>query len=164
MNADDIFKTTGEAYLSLIHLEDGLEESVSTITRSCANCPAGIIDELIIDGSSWRELVTGLVMASVQGVKNHYTSLLTGLENSGGISIIPISALISIAVRDFDCQYDRSMTDSLDRHAWDGEIGFALDWLHHTIGITARPDCGIGPNYGQSFTKHLQFYANLNGA
>ena len=49
------------------------------------------------------------------------------------------------------------MIDSLDRDAWEGEIGFALDWLHHTTGLGSMPACKLGPNDGQDFAKHLEF-------
>ena len=137
--------------MSLLHLEDGVDDAVTTITRSFANCSPTDIDQLLINGPSWRERITGLVAASSQDIARHYASLITGFQKTGGISIVPISAAISVAVRDCNCDYKREMTDMLDRHAWDGEIGFALDWLHYTIGDAAAPDRQLGPNYGQSF-------------
>ena len=56
------------------------------------------------------------------------------------------------------------MIDSLDRDAWDGEIGYALDWLHHTTGLGPMPACKLSPNDGQDFAKHLEFYTTLNEA
>jgi hypothetical protein len=164
MTADELFAQTGGAYLSLIHLEDGVDEAVARISSCCGTSSSQLIDQLLRDGDSWRERLTGLVMASTRGIKQHYDSLICGFQQTGCISIVPMSALISVAVRDRECKYDPSMTNSLDRDAWDGEIGFALDWLHHTIGRGDAPDRRTGPNYGQDFNKQLDFYTTLNGA
>jgi len=164
MTANELFAETGDAYLTLVHLENGVEDDVATISSVSETCSSQLIDQLLRDGDSWRERLTGLVIASIRDIKEYYDSLLCGFQRTGGISIVPMSAAISVAVRDRECKYDPQMTESLDRDSWDGEIGFALDWLHHTIGMGDAPERTVGPNYGQEFNKHLEFYTTLNGA
>jgi hypothetical protein len=161
MTADQLFAETGDAYLVLIHLESDVDEAVSRISLATATCPSELVDQLLRDGPSWRERLLGLVMASLQGISEHYDTALDAFHRTGGMSIVPISAALSVAIRDYGCNYTPEMTGSLDRNAWDGEIGFALDCLHHAIGIAAAPDRMLGPNYGQDFAKHLDFYTTL---
>ena len=161
MSSDELFREIGNGYLSLIHLNDDLGDVVATLTRLADTWPRERVGELLRDGDSWRERLPALVMASRQGLARHYDSLLHALHNSGGISLVPLAAAIAVAVRDFGCPYDPNLTRSLDRNAWDGEIGFALDWLHYTIGMGDVPERALGPNYGQEFAAHLKFYTEL---
>ena len=166
MNADELFQSTGDAYLALIHLENHVGDAVQKISRACANCPRDLIDQLLLDSPSWRGRNLGLAMATIRGLDQHYNSLIAALIKSGGMSIVPLAAGISVAVRDCGCTYSPNMTEALNRTAWDGEIGFALDWLHFTIGLAGavKPEFADGPNYGQAFITHLEFYTELNRA
>ncbi|EMB13464.1 hypothetical protein [Rhodopirellula europaea] len=164
MKNQGLFIEIGDAYLQLVHLDAGIDEAVARIQRAAESLTTESISELLRDGDSWRERMVGLVLASHNGIQKHSQDLIAALQNTGGISIVPIYAATSIAVRDFACPYDRKISDSLDRDAWDGEIGFAIDWLHYTIGIGDTPGKAMGPNYGQDFAKHRSFYAKLSMA
>jgi hypothetical protein len=137
MTAETLFDEVDGPYLALIHLEYDVDEAVARISQAGQHCQCHEIDQLLRDGSSWRQRLTGLVMASIHGIEEHYDSLLGGFQKTGGISIVPMSAAISVAVRDRDCKYDLGMSDS--------------------------PECTRGPNYGQDFAKHLNFYTTLYG-
>jgi hypothetical protein len=162
ITADQFFAETGDAYLALVHLDNGVDEAVAKISGVASGSSSQLIDDLLIGGDSWRERMTGLVMASLRGIEEHYDSLIKGFLRTGGISLVPMAAAISVAVRDRNCLYDPLAIDSLDRSSWDGETGFAVGWLHHTIGIGAAPDRNRGPNHGQDFAKHRDFYATFS--
>ena len=48
--------------------------------------------------------------------------------------------------------------DELDRSAFDGELGWAVDKAKHLLGFSSPELAGRGPNYGQSFEDHLEVY------
>ena len=164
MNERELFVATGDAYSSFIHLHDAVDESLTRISTCAASVSDSMIDQLLQDGESWRERLLGLVLGAMRGIDQFFDSLLIGLHKTGGISIVPLSAALAVAVRDCGCEYDRTMTASLDRDRWDGEIEFALDWFHYSIGIGDAPQQSVGPNYGQDYSKHLDFYTRLNQA
>lgn len=162
MTEEQLFAKTEGAYLSLIHLESGIEEATGKISACAGSVSIRLINQLLRDGDSWRERLFGLVLASMRGANQFFDSLICSLHKSGGLSIVPICAALAVAVRDSGCKYEPSMTEALDRESFDGEMGFALDWFHYTIGIGPIPKESCGPNYGQSFETQLKFYASLN--
>lgn len=164
MDERDLLTATGDAYCSLIHLREAVDESLAKISVCARRVSDSLIDQLLQNGDSWRERLLGLVFGAMRGIDQFYDSLLVSLHRTGTISIVPNFAALAVAVRDCGCRYDRQMTALLDRDRWDGEIGFALDWFHYSIGIGDIPRESRGPNYGQDYTRHLIFYANLNAA
>jgi hypothetical protein len=162
MTEAKLFAETGDAYSSLIHLEEGVEETITRISACSDKTSNQLIHKLLRDGDSWRERLLGLALGTIRGIDQFYDSLMVSLHRSGGISIVPICAALAVAVRDRGCEYDARMTETLNRDLWDGEIGYALDWFHHAIGIGDAPEELIGPNYGQEFARHLAFYSMLN--
>ena len=162
MTEAELFAETGDAYLALIHLEHGVPEAMARISGCADRISDHLIHKLLRDGDSWRERLLGLAVAMIRGIDQFYDSLVASLHRTGGISIVPICAALAVAVRDRGCKYDTAMTATLDRERWDGEVGFAVDWFHYTIGIGNVPDELTGPNYGQDFARHLDFYAMLN--
>ena len=162
MTEAELFAETGDAYSSLIHLADGVEEAITRISACADKTSNRLIHELLRDGDSWRERLLGLVMATMRGVDEFYDSLIVSLHRTDGISIVPICAALAVAVRDRGCEYNVAMTATLDRDQWDGEVGYAVDWFRHTIGMCDAPKESMGPNYGQDFATHLAFYETLN--
>ena len=163
MDERELLTRTGDAYCAFIHPREAVDESLATISACAHRVSDSSIHQLLQDGESWRERLLGLVLGAMRGIDPFYDSLIISLHKTEGISLVPISAALAVAVRDCGCKYDRKMTASLDRDRWDGEIGFALDWFHHSIGIGDIPRESHGPNYGQDYNSHLIFYANLNG-
>lgn len=161
MTVEELFAETGNAYNSLIHLDDGVEDAVSLISKCAPHCSQSFIAELIHAGDSWRERLPGLVLARITGLQSYGENLVRGLMEPRGTSIVPTAALLTVAVRDFGYSCEPSMLDSLDRAAWYGEIGFAIDWLHYETGIGQKPLDFSGPNFGQSFRLHFLFYSTL---
>lgn len=164
MDERELLAVTGNAYYAFIHLREAVDKSLAKISACARRVSDSLIAKLLQDGDSWRERLLGLVLGAMRGIDQFYDSLIVSLHKTGGITIVPISAALAVAVRDCGCRYDRQMTASLDRDRWDGEIGFALDWFHYSIGIGDIPSESRGPNYGQDYTRHLIFYANLNAA
>jgi len=164
MDERELLAVTGNAYDAFIHLRDAVDESLAKISACARRVSDSLIAQLLQEGDSWRERLLGLVLGAMRGIDRFYNSLIVSLHKTGGITIVPISAALAVAVRDCGCQYDRILTASLDRDRWDGEIGFALDWFHHSIGISDSPQESVGPNYGQDYSKHLSFYTKLNGS
>ena len=162
MTERELLATIEDAYTSFIHLDDGVEAAIAKVADCENKVSNSLIDNLLKDGESWRERLLGLVLGATRGIDQFYDSLIAGLHKSGGISIVPSCACLAVAVRDRGCVYCREMTASLDRDRWDGEIGFAMDWFHYSIGIGDAPRESIGPNYGQDYSKHLEFYTKLN--
>ena len=164
MTERELLAATGDACSSFIHLHDAVQESLARISACEDRVSDSLIEHLLQDGDSWRERLLGLVLGTTRGIHQFYDSLIIGLHKTGGISIVPICAALAVAVRDCGCEYDRTMTASLDRDRWDGEIGFAMDWFHYSISIGDAPQESVGPNYGQDYSKHLDFYTRLNQA
>jgi hypothetical protein len=162
MIADRVFDEIGGAYTTLIHLEPGADQAVAAISRCSESCSYQLVHQLLVEGPSWRERLIGLVVASLHGLDDYSESLLHGFKRSGGIGIVPLSAALAVAIQDGGCAYTHEMTDDLDRGKWDGEVGFALDWLHHTGGMGEPPSETCGPNYGQDFPRQFDFYRKLN--
>lgn len=162
MTESELFTEIGDTYLTLVHLEQGVEQMITRISNCADRISDELIHELLRGVDSWREQLPGLVVATMRGVDQFYDSLIGHLHKSGQVSLVPMSAALAVAVRDRGCKYNTDMTATLDRTSWNGEVGFALDWFHYTIGISNLPDQRTGPNYGQDFSSHLDFYAMLN--
>jgi hypothetical protein len=158
---EELFAETGEAYLYLVHLEDDVDGELARIKACEPLVSNSLIRSLLVQGESWRERLLALVLACLRGVDVFGESLVHCLENSGGISIVPTCAVLTVAVRDFGWNYKPEMIANLNRSNWDGEFGFGLDHFHHEIGLTKRPETEYGPNFGQSFGRHLAFYTKV---
>jgi hypothetical protein len=161
MTEGEFFERTKSAYMSFIHLEYNVSESLASIYDCEPSISNDLIRKLVL-GESWRERLLGLVLASKRGYPHFYNDMLASLHDVRGISTVPMSAVLSIAVKEMGCKYTADMTSTLDPTAMDGEIGFALDHLHHAIGLGPKPLQLRGPNYGQPFAIHRAFYLDLS--
>lgn len=158
----ELFSKTGTSYSCLIHLENiGSEDTIASILSCEPLVSDQLIHDLISAGNSWRERLVGLTLACKRDVNCFADSMFLSLHDARGISIIPTFAVLSIAVRYFSNGYSLKQTETLDRSKFDGELGYALDCFHSYIGRSTKPIAGSGPNYGQQFLDHVEFYKQL---
>ncbi|PCJ56842.1 MAG: hypothetical protein COA79_17970 [Planctomycetota bacterium] len=158
---DEIFNLIGDAYLSLIHLGDGVDEDANKILNLSSGVDNNVISKLLC-GQSWRERLVGLVLATDRGPDQFFKSLTESLFDIRGISIIPTCAVMSIAVTSFGFKYKPNVLSDLDRSIFDGELGTAIDHFHFAIGDGKEPSITHGENYGQEFENHKAFYLKLS--
>jgi hypothetical protein len=52
----------------------------------------------------------------------------------------------------------QSFSGTLDRAAFDGEVGWAIDKARHFAGVQPENVDGRGPNYGQVFEDQTKMY------
>lgn len=161
MTVEELLAATGDAYLALVHLEEGVADAIPRISACRDRVSDALIDELLCAELSWRERLLGVSLASMRGADQFFDSLVTSLYRPRGIAIVPTAAALAVAVLDLNCTYNPASTASLDRDAWDGELGFALDWLHFRIGVGNAPATALGPNFGQDFNAHFEYYRQL---
>jgi len=160
MTEDEVLAHAGKAYLALIHLEGGAQEAAGVILACEGEVADAVVSGLLV-GASWRERLIGLVLACGRGLVPFCDDLLSAMRDLRGISIVPTTAALSVGIADLGYEYSPDQTSTLDRDAFDGEVGFALDHLHHVIGKGEPPAESSGPNYGQVFKDHRAFYAKL---
>ncbi|MDF1660707.1 MAG: hypothetical protein P1V97_02990 [Planctomycetota bacterium] len=160
MTGAEFYGYTKIAYLSFIHLHD-VTESLNLILDCVPRVSDILIREMLL-GSSWRERLYGLVLAGLRDYPPFFSEMHMSLRDVRGLSTVPTAAALSVAITDFDCPYDPAMTMTIGREILDGELGFALDQLHFSIGIGPKPELSKGPNDGQSFDQHRSFYRYLS--
>ncbi|MBE7467366.1 MAG: hypothetical protein HS116_28165 [Planctomycetes bacterium] len=151
------------AYLPLIHLDEGVEVATTIIVKLAPLTPDQLIRNLIATGASWRERLIGLVLATQRGIAAFADAMIVSLNDPRGISIVPTCAALAVAVKHFGYKYSPDRTSALDRSLFDGELGYALDCLHAYLGLSKSSSQDKGPNYGQEFSQHVCFYERLCG-
>lgn len=163
MSEDDIFKQTKDAYLCLIHPVRQGDDYGQEIASVIALAPS-VSDELVaamIAGSSWRERLLGLCMAMSKRPATFTEAMLQSVRDPRGISIVPACAALAVLARRGVYGMSRSFAEMFDRTAFDGEVGWATDKAMHFAGLRAEDVPGRGPDYGQIFDDHSEFYRSI---
>ena len=91
-------------------------------------------------------------------------AMLQSLRDPRGISIVPACAALAVLARRGIFGMSQSFADMFDRTAFDGEVGWAVDKAMHYAGLRAGDVPGRGPNYGQNFEDHIEFYSSIHAA
>lgn len=165
MNEDDILRETGDIYLSLIHPVRPDEDFRKVIAPLVALAPS-VRDELIsamIIGASWRERLLGLCFAMAKGPGAFSDVMVRSLRDLRGISIVPTCAALGILARRGLFDISKSFGGEFNRGAFDGEVGWAMDKAIDLANGKPVQGKERGPNYGQSFQDHIQFYEWILG-
>ncbi len=163
MNETSIFQHTGDLYLHLIHAPPDDPELQQRLAQVAYVVPL-VKDELIaslITGESWRERLLGLYLGMARQTKSFAPAMLQSLKNCRGIAIVPTCAALAMLARQGDFAMTDSFAEMLDRSAFDGEMGWAIDKAMYFAGLRADDLPGRGPNYGQIFENHLALYNSL---
>jgi hypothetical protein len=160
MNEADIFARTGEAYLSLIHpVTEGnaYRREIAPVIALSSFVPDALVTNMIV-GTSWRERLLGLCMAMAKNPVTFVEPMVKSLHDVRGISVVPTFAALAVLARRGLFYMTAPFTKTIDRSAFDGEVGWASDKAMHFAGIQREDANGRGPNYGQVFENHTEMY------
>ncbi len=164
MTEESQSKVCGADYLALIHPQPNDPELWTDIDRLVSSHADTTVEELrgmIREGRSWRERLVGLVTTVRRGGCGDLADLLHCLRDPHGISIVAAcAAYVAVREKTGPCAASPFPKD-LDRKAFDGELGWALDKACHHLGVGTPDPGGRGPNYGQVFEDHLETYRRL---
>ena len=160
MNEAEIFSRTGEAYLSLIHpVTEGhaYRREIAPVIALSSFVPDEMVSSLIV-ASSWRERLLGLCMALAKDPVAFTDAMVRSLQDVRGISVVPTCAALAVMARRGLFDMTALLTTTIDRSAFDGEVGWAIDKAMHFAGIRPKDSSGKGPNYRQAFEAHTEVY------
>lgn len=166
MTTNQILDHTGDAYLALIHPDiasDTFQDLVRPLLVLAPSVPAAIVGDLIV-GPSWRERLLGVYFAMATTPELHIGRLIESLHDLRGMSIVPTIAALAVMARNDCFEMTKSFGDQFDRFAFDGEVGWAVDWALHHVGLREHPGAECGPNYGQRFDAHTRMFEALHSA
>jgi hypothetical protein len=161
MSAHEIFEQTKDAYLCLIHPNrkgKQYRHEIAPVIALAPSVPEQLVAAMIV-GASWRERLLGLVMAMSGCPAGFIDAMLQSLRDPRGIAIVPACAAQAVLARRGLFAMPPSFADSLDRTAFDGEIGWAADKAMHYAGLRSEDVAGRGPNFGQLFEDHVEVYS-----
>jgi len=161
-------KSVGGAYLPLVRpraADPTVNDAISTILALVGQVESRTISDLIIAASgSWRETIVGLVLAAGAGPRAYVPAMLTSLAKPRGLAIVPTFAVVTVSVRSSQPEGVAKDLACLDRSAFSGELGWAIDkFLFHT-GIASTDVARFSPNDGAVFEHHLQVYEDIGRA
>lgn len=158
MNADAAFDVT--PYLSLLRpTPEGSDEIAvrSRLRLHVLVISPSVITELI-HGPSWRERLVGLAFAVMSQPSSYVEQIVKSMKDSRGLSIVPGFAALVVGLRlDALCELPRSVC-LLERSAFDGEIGWAIEKAMFHLGQRCTDPGGTAPNSSQVFEDELNFY------
>ena len=167
MTQSDIFKQAKGAYLALMRpARDGSEFSmgIDTLIALAPDVPVDVVSSMLA-GASWRERLLGLCIAMTQTAQpaRYIDSMVQSLRDPRGLSTVPACAALALLARRGVFTMTESFGDTIDRSPFHGEVGWGIDKALHFVGIRAEDAPGDGgPNDGQVFEAHVQFYDSLH--
>lgn len=159
-NKAEIFARTGEAYLCLIRpvMEDNAyRREIAPVIALSSSVPDELLSNMIV-GTSWRERLLGLCMAMAKNPITFVEAMVKSLHDVRGISIVPACAALAVLGRRGLFDITAPFAKTIDRSAFDGEVGWAIDKAMYFAGIQPETANGRGPNYGQVFENHTDMY------
>jgi hypothetical protein len=83
-------------------------------------------------------------------IKNPATfieAMVKSLHDVRGISVVPTCAALAVLARRGLLDLTATFTSRIDRSAFDGEVGWAIDKAMHLAGIRAEDANGRGPTF-----------------
>jgi len=163
MTGDDIFNQTGNAYHCLIHpaQQGGVySQAIARVISLARSVPEALIAAMI-GGPSWRERLLGVCLGMSKQPANLIQPMQRSLQAPRAIAIVPTWAALVVLTRGGFLRMADSFAGKFDRAAFDGEMGWAEDKASYHAGLRPEPVPGRGPNYGQVFEEHLDFYTAI---
>jgi len=163
MSEEEIMQETKGAYLCLIHpirRDDAYRQEIAPVV---ALAPA-VSDQLVatmIAGADWRGRILGLCIGMAKRPATFIEPVLRSLRDPRGIAIVPACAVLAVLARRSSFVMPQSFSETIDRTAFDGEVGWAMDKAMHFAGSRTEDVPGRGPNYGQIFEDHVQAYSYI---
>ncbi len=156
-----IFETLKGSASALSLLSPEVKIEINHILSLANNINPQTISKFLIEGPSWRERLLAISFAFATDPKPFHSNFIKALHKTGGLSIIPLCAAITTMVNCYNCSLEYIDYKSLDRNYFDGEMGFALDKMLYHIRLSDKVVEGKGPNSGQSFEDHYDFYKKI---
>jgi hypothetical protein len=163
MTIDDVFAKTGGAYLALIHPDLNQEVSRAEIAKVIGLASA-VSDETVVSlivGTSWRERLVGLCLALSKEPGRFIQAMLDSMRDPRGLSIVPTCAALAVLAREGIFPMGLSFGEDFSNEIFDGEFGWALQKAKYFAGLLPGDVHGAGPNQGQVFETHFEFYRSI---
>jgi len=164
MTAKEIFDSTGDVYLSLIHPEINSllgSEEFTSLLRLADTAAEQSVAELIYS-HDWRERIVGFAIAARKRSWNLARAVSDSLLDPRGIAIVPAGAFLITSGRVGKIPLDDLLPATHDPDVFDGEVAFAIDCLKRSLSAkrTSVPS-ETGPNYGQNIQVHTKLHVML---
>jgi hypothetical protein len=160
MTEDDVFNLTNGVYLHLVRpaMRDGIYRQKLLPMLSIAPEVSDNIVVSLISTGGWREHVIGYVLAMAKSPLRFVAHVQESLRRPCGIAITPGCAFLAVLARTGEFKMEHWFSNTFDRGAFDGEMGWAIDKAMFHAGL--RPDDvgGRGPYYGQIFEDYVDLY------
>jgi hypothetical protein len=166
MSADEIFDQTKGAYLRLIHpvwRDDACRQEIAPVIALAPSVSDEVVASMITS-RFWRERLLGLCLAMAKQPAPFVEPMLQSLRDPRGISIVPTCAALALLAWRGVYAMTPAFSEMFDRQVFDGEMAWATDKALHFAGLRANDIPGTGPNYGQNFDDHIQFYCSISAA
>jgi hypothetical protein len=167
MTQSDIFKQTKGAYWGLMRpARDGgeLSKHIDSLIAIAPAVPADVVT-FMLAGASWRERLLGLCIAMTQSRQpaQYVDSMIQSLRDPRCLSTVPTCAALALLARRGVFAMTESFADGIDRTPFCGEVGWGIDKALHFARVRSEDAAGeSGPNDGQDFEQHVQFYDSLH--
>jgi hypothetical protein len=88
--------------------------------------------------------------------------MIQSLRDPRCLSTVPTCAALALLARRGAFTMTESFGETIDRTPFHGEVGWGIDKALHFAGVRADDVSGDGgPNDGQVFEAHVQFYDSL---
>jgi len=164
MTAKELFNSTEDVYLSLIHPEIHPlldSEDFISLLRIADTASENTVKELTIS-NDWRERIIGLAIAARARLWNLGKTVSESLRDPRGIAIVPAGAFLITCGRVGKIPLEELLPLSYDPDVFDGEVAFALDCVRRSLSAErASVPSESGPNYGQNIQVYTKLYVML---
>lgn len=160
MTEEQVFKQSGETYLRLIHPaspDNDYHSFLAPFRQFTTTVPSEVVSSLI-GGASWRERLLGLWLAMAQGPESFVDPMLKSLRDVRGYSITPTCAALAVLARRGRFDLSRLLSDEIDRSAFDGDLGWAINQAERYARGEAVSEDERCRNSGQSFSHQVEMY------
>jgi len=167
MTQSDIFKQTKGAYWGLMRpARDGgeLSKDIDSLIALAPVVPTDVVTSMLA-GGSWRERLLGLCIAMTQREQpaEYVDSMIQSLRDPRCLSSVPTCAALALLARRGVFTMTESFGDSIDRTPFHSEVGWSIEKALHYAGVRSEDAPGDGgPNDGQIFEAHVEFYDSLH--
>ena len=164
MDQEQIMQRIGSAYLALVHPEynsANLAQDLQPIVEITPLVPDGVVSDMLRAGLSWRERVVALAVAVGKRKPGFIQDMIGSLSDPRGLAIVPACAAVVVATNSNAPDGIEESCSELDRNAFDGQMGWALEKMYHYLGLSEHDPPGNDPNDGQNFEAQLAMFRQM---
>jgi hypothetical protein len=158
MDADTVFAAVPYIYLLRPDVEREEIRAAGRSVRALAPVVPAATTRELLNGTSWRERLVGLAIGVIQGPGQFTGDIVDSLRSPRGLAIVPSAAALVLAARESGAADLPTEVATLNRSAFEGTVGWALDMARFLLGASDYNPGGTSPYYGIRIEEHLSFY------